>query len=187
MTLAVQEKNKYEKVWTYGVYRENAPGEHLVNDAYDRLEMQPGQYLFDFGCGTGRAAQKFEEEGLEVIAIDHAANCLDRDKHGFTFLQYCLWDLPEDLCGEWGFCTDVMEHIPTEKVSKVLQNIKEICTKGVYFQIALRPDNMGPRILGEPLHLTVKDAGWWTEELFKHWRYVELDTNDGNLIAICRC
>ena len=123
---------------------------------------------------------------MEVVAIDHAANCLDRDVSGFTFLQHCLWKLPEKLNGEWGYCTDVMEHIPSNKIDLVLENIASICTKGVYFQIALRPDNMGPQILGEPLHLTVRSANWWAKKIRNYWKYTELETYDGNLIAVCR-
>jgi hypothetical protein len=34
----------------------------------------------------------------------------------------------------------------------------------VFLGIALFPDGFGPKVLGRPLHLTVKPADWWREQ-----------------------
>ena len=35
-----------------------------------------------------------------------------------------LWDIPIEMSADWGFCCDVMEHIPTERVDRVLGVIR---------------------------------------------------------------
>jgi hypothetical protein len=49
---------------------------------------------------------------------------------------------PLDLRATYGFCTDVLEHIPTEDVDKVLDNCLSAC-QNVFFQIATVDDVMG--------------------------------------------
>ena len=79
-----------------------------------------------------------------------------------TFVQ---WDLtnPIPMEADYGICTDVMEHIPTEDVFRVITNIMESAHK-VFFQISTIDDSMG-ELIEQPLHLTVKPHSWW-ENLF---------------------
>lgn len=43
-----------------------------------------------------------------------------------------------------------------------LEAIRERTTTGGFFQIATRPDTCG-ELIGETLHLTVRDPEWWVE------------------------
>ena len=179
------EQAKYEKVWTHDRYRQNAPGEKRVAHAIKALGMPIGSSVIDFGCGTGRPAFALQKLGFTVIAVDHAANCLDTQVKGMlNFCQHCLWELPDDLTAEYGFCTDVMEHIPPDYVELTLASIRK-AVGAVYFQISTRPDGLGKPLIGEPLHLTVQNKDWWEEQLRLHWVDVDL-TGDRDVIAICR-
>ena len=60
----------------------------------------------------------------------------------------------------FGFCTDVMEHIPTEDVGLVVGNIMEACDE-VFFQISTQPDVFG-KMIGQSLHHTVQNHRWWS-------------------------
>lgn len=182
MTVAEREQAKYEKVWTHAEYRQDAPGEKLVDDAIAKLGMQSGQSVIDFGCGTGRAANALQSRGLKVTAVDHAANCLDKGMQ-LDFIQASLWS-PLELAADYGYCTDVMEHIPSEFVHSVLENIRR-CTQAAYFQIATRPDVMG-KLVGEKLHLTVQGMDWWRDTLLTHWDDVEVSESNGSFVAVCR-
>lgn len=160
------EVQKYTAVWNRPEYRVSAPGEHFVSDFLRHAKPGNGDTVIDFGCGTGRAALRISEYA-PVLMLDFAENCLDRsvrDALGerLTFRQYDLTQ-PMELTGTYGFCTDVMEHIPTDDVDTVLKNI---CTAvlRVYFNISTMQDNMGV-LIGEPLHLTVKPMEWWKEKL----------------------
>lgn len=177
------ERSKYERIWTHPEYRRQAPGEGLVDGAIKALGMVPGESVIDFGCGTGRPAQRLRMAGLEVTGIDFAFNCLDPDV-SIPFVVANLWSLPR-LSADWGYCTDVMEHIPPDRVDDVLRNIRASVRKGVYFQIATRADVMG-KLVGEKLHLTVEPTTWWSDALARYWDEVETIEGTGWMQAIVR-
>lgn len=179
--LEAAEKAKYEAMWNIKGYRNYAPGEHHVMAAIEHLKMQKGDSVLDFGCGTGRGAAKFMELGFDITGIDLADNSLDSGLL-VPVIHACLWDLP-DVTAKHGYCTDVMEHIPTEKVDAVLANIAAR-VGSCYFNISTQPDAMGV-LIGQSLHLTVQNASWWREKLLKQWRDVTIEDMGGEIVAIC--
>lgn len=170
---AEEEKIKYEKMWGVELYRKVSPGEQLVPVALQELGMVPGESVIDFGCGPARATQKFQDLGFTVLGLDIAENCRD-EGIDIPFRLECLWDLSEDIePSDWGFCCDVMEHIPPEHVDKVLENIRSKTKKGVLFNIAFFNDGFG-NMIGERLHLTVRDCQWWVDRLKAYWPDVRI-------------
>jgi len=176
------EREKYEKVWADDRYRRHSPGEGLVQIAFEELEMALGGSLIDYGCGTGRALIHFRDWGLEVTGVDIAANCMEA---WLPFVRACLWELPP-VSSDWAYCTDVMEHIPENRVDDVLHGIRSRTAKGAFFQIAMRPDASGPLIIGEQLHLTIKPIEWWKRRLEKHWPEVHMEDLTTRCLAVCR-
>lgn len=166
--LSLKEQDKYRRMWAVNAYRERSPGQRTLPDFAENLT--PGVRIGDFGVGCGRAAQELKNRGFDVIGIDITRDCLDPDVE-IDFLEASLWDLPGWLQVDIGYCTDVMEHIPTEKVHDTLQSIKGACTTGCFFQIATFRDSFGRRI-GETLHLTVQDTAWWEEQMKAVWQTV---------------
>lgn len=163
--LKEQERIKYEKMWELPQYSAGAPGEILAGLAIKYLKATPGMTFIDFGCGSGKGAAKLEEMGMKVIGVDHAHNALSEGVD-IEFVVACLWDMPE-MNAACGFCTDVMEHIPPERVETTLRSIYERVDK-VFFQIATRPDKMG-HLIDDTLHLTIKPALWWWAALSTFW------------------
>lgn len=179
------ERLKYEQVWSFDEYRRYAPGESLVDKAIQDLGIQAGDSLLDFGCGTGRATRSFMEKGICAEGIDHASNCLDKDVN-ITLHRHCLWYLPPTLTADWGFCTDVMEHIPTDKVHDVLMAVRMATKNGAFFQINCLPDKMGS-LIGEKLHLTVRNPDWWHDAAKWFWDDIDVEVKSlHNLVLICR-
>lgn len=176
---SLSEKEKYQLMWQLDIYREVSPGEHMAEWYVETFK--PKGKIIDFGCGTGRAGVKFKELGLEPFLIDFTDNCRDDEAQEIPFLQ---WDLtyPISVDSEHGFCTDVMEHIPTEDVEKVIKNIMTSAKK-VFFQISTIDDNLGGMI-NEPLHLTVKTHDWWKEAFKSYLIMYELDQNTASLFYI---
>jgi hypothetical protein len=160
--LKEREQAKYEKVWRNKAYRKTSPGERSVLDFLDWYGK--GGKLADLGCGTGRASLKMGH-WFEITLVDHASNCRDRAAEKWPFYQQCLWelDIPKQ---DVGFCCDVMEHIPEEKVDLVLEKIREHCPKA-YLRIFLMKDN--GKFTDETLHMTVKPCAWWEEKIAKLW------------------
>ena len=182
MNLETQERTKYTRIWEVDRYRKGSPGERLVDSAVKRLGMKPGDSVIDFGCGTGRPAAKFQTLGMKAMGIDIADNCLDEGVEIPLAIQ-TLWDLPP-FEADFGFCTDVMEHIPPERVDDVLANIA-LTVGACFFQIATRPDSMG-KIIGETLHLTVQDAKWWHRKLEEHFESAKSEPRGGATIVTCK-
>lgn len=153
------EREKYQLMWQFDTYRTTSPGE-LIADVYCET-FKPEGKIIDYGCGTGRAGIKFRERGHDVLLIDFTDNCRDKEAQEIPFLQ---WDLTQAMpvSAPNGFCTDVMEHIPTDDVDTVIDNIMGSSEK-VFFQISTIDDSLG-ELINEPLHLTVKPLDWWAEK-----------------------
>ena len=176
--LIESEADKYRRVWSSPDYRRVSPGMMEAERAFIGMGCQPGETLTDYGSGTCRATKWFQDKGLDVLGIDHAGNA--GEEPTVPVLIDCLWDLtvmaPRSA---YGFCCDVMEHIPPEKVDAVLANIARLTTRHAWFRIATRLDVMGPQLIGEPLHLSVHNGGWWHAKLCEHFPVVETIRVDG--------
>jgi 2-polyprenyl-3-methyl-5-hydroxy-6-metoxy-1,4-benzoquinol methylase len=122
--------------------------------------IAPGATVIDFGCGTGRAALKIASAGHNVTLLDFAENCRDKDAESLPFIK---WDLtrPIEVKATYGFCTDVMEHIPPLDVEAVITNIMRAAPR-TFFNISTVPDELGV-LIGQHLHLTVRPHKWWRE------------------------
>jgi 2-polyprenyl-3-methyl-5-hydroxy-6-metoxy-1,4-benzoquinol methylase len=162
------EKDIYKTMWDKPEYRVVSPGEMVAKEFLRQAKPMPNSPVIDLGCGTGRGSKALSLFGnLDVTAVDFASNCLDEDvqelvdKGVIKFVEHDLTK-PLDLRATYGFCTDVLEHIPTEDVDKVLNNCLNAC-QNVFFQIATEDDVMGA-LIGHPLHLTVKPYSWWLQK-----------------------
>lgn len=185
------EKAKYEKAWTsYPKYRVRSPGEQLLDLAIERTGMKPPESIIDFGCGPGRATRRMIDLGFKAIGLDIAANCLDPGID-VPFYDVCLWELPPGLSADWGYCCDVMEHIPTAHIEETLAGIRRATKKGCVFQIAYVEETFG-RLMGEQLHLTIEKPDWWMSMLSKHWPDLQMIwPNEGEIgirgVIIAKC
>lgn len=157
--VAMSDVEIYREAWTHRRYRETAPGIECVK-TFLAIAKPEGRVL-DYGCGTGRPGWAIHEAGLEVIQLDFADNCRDRQPKPLPFM---VTDLREAIPvkGAYGFCTDVMEHIAPEDVERVIENIM-LATPKVFFQISTVPDQLGIALLGRTLHLTVQPHQWWLD------------------------
>lgn len=147
-----------------------------VAEAMQWMNPDPGSSITDWGCGTGLVADHLHHHGFDVRCVDIASNAYTG---ALPIVEACLWDLPDDMpATDYGFCADVMEHIPTKHVIETFQNIESKTRKSCYFQIALFHDGMG-RLIGETLHLSVFPAEWWKgiiAGVFHHAEYRMIGT-----------
>ena len=173
MGKANPEGAKYRKLWNDPQYRKVSPGEDSVPLMLKHMPLKPESHVIDFGCGTGRAALKIHQTvGCRVSMLDFTRNCLDdavreamkASGGALTFKQVDL-EQRIPLQAAFGICTDVMEHIPTDKVGLVIDNILHAANH-VWFQISTEEDSCG-ELIGETLHLTVKPYSWWMEHFTK--------------------
>lgn len=183
------EKQKYEKMWTVEDYRKVSPGEMAASTFVSVAKPAQGAEVIDFGAGTGRGSfWLWAIPKMNVTAADFATNCLDDDVRAtmerypdrIRFIEHDLND-PFEQHVEYGYCTDVMEHIPPEDVDRVLYNIMKAARK-VFFRISTQPDIMGPRYLRQPLHLSVHDYAWWTKKFNEHGAIILHSENLGGAV-----
>ena len=171
---AEKERGKYTRMWEVEDYRTVSPGflaltQLSVLNAFRNFGVRT---ILDAGCGSGKASQYLMETfpgEFEVRGFDIADNCLDPyfdDKRDWFLTVGCLWD-ENDLRTTYDavVCVDVMEHIPPERVPATLANLCRITGKVAFFGIALQPDEFGPAVIGEQLHLTIEPPDWWKDRL----------------------
>ena len=176
------EREKYKRMWEQPDYRRVAPGEFAATAFLAQARLHHDAEVLDFGCGTGRGALMIALlGGAKVTMLDFAGNCLDPEvrqaldtQNGRLKFFECDLTKPITQRAAYGFCTDVMEHIPPEDVLKVLRNIL-LAAEHVFFQISCVPDEMGA-LIGEPLHLTVQPPAWWLQQItglggVVHWSH----------------
>jgi SAM-dependent methyltransferase len=139
-----------------------------------------GASVIDFGCGTGRGSLALALFGkLNITMVDFTDNCLDKDiqnalitqAHTLKFVKADL-ERPLSIVSEYGYCTDVMEHIPTGKIDNVLNNILH-ASRHVFFSISITDDVCGS-LIDESLHLSKYPYLWWLDkfkarECIIHW------------------
>lgn len=177
------EKSKYEAMWDMPNYRIHSPGEKSLHAFKDIVDPKKGSAIVDFGNGCGRASLKLAQDGYKVKMIDLTEKSMDEEVrlavvnglHGMEFMEGSIWDIEitkEQLSGDFGYCCDVMEHIPPKYVMQTLTNIMSRVSEGCFFYICLVPDSFG-KIIGKPLHLTVRTFGWWKEHLSELGEVVE--------------
>lgn len=183
------EREKYRKLWQNPDYRIVSPGEQVAQLFLHRARPPSNAEIIDFGAGTGRGALMLALFGkLKVKMLDFAENCLDEEvaqacetqKERISFRVHDLTK-PIREVAPYGYCCDVMEHIPTVDVPKVLRNILA-SAQHVFFCISIVDDLMGASI-GETLHLTVKPMEWWEQAIKEvgaviHWSQL-LDDETG--------
>lgn len=160
----------YEHIWkTLPEYRTVSPGDDSVPAFLAVATPHAGATVIDFGCGTGKASNRLADSGLFVEALDFARNCLDDDVAEMAAdgsrIRFTQHDLTQPLAikAEYGFCSDVLEHIPEEKIDAALTTILS-AARFNFLVISTQPDHFGEHV-GHPLHVTVHDKAWWEAKL----------------------
>ena len=163
------EQSKYEMCWDDPAYRNAPKSERRFEMIAYHFNKFNAKRLIDLGVGTGRLATLLQGIGFVVTGVDIASNCLD-DNVRIEFIQQALWE-PIPGLYDGVICTDTLEHIPTNKVKAVIDNIQRLAPHG-YIAIGLNKEKLNPA--GKPLHLTLKPVSWWKE-------MINFATVDGSL------
>lgn len=161
----LSEREKYQRLWTMPDYRVSAPGEDWAPLFLDIAKPEKGAAVIDFGCGTGRGSLALHLAGCEMTLVDFTANSRDL---GAAHLPFIEWDLTEPLPlrADYGFCTDVLEHIPPRDTRRVLENIFASAPR-VFISVDTKADICGA-LINQRLHLTLMHHEEWRQLLAEY-------------------
>ena len=158
-----REAATYTQMWTdVEAYSDDAgPGARYL-ETFGQYAT-PGARVLDAGCGHGKVAVSLSEAGYLVTCCDLTDAGLVPAARALTFIPASLW---RGVSGtwDWGWCIDVLEHLPTQFTMLAVARLLEVCRDGVFLVISLMPDEMGVWV-GRPLHLTTQPYGWWKDSL----------------------
>lgn len=167
MTVLSHEQEKYTRAWDIPEYRRVSPGVMWADLFGSIASPESGETALDLGCGAGAGGRALAEKfSLQVTYLDF----VKAEGVPEPFIQQPLWQRidisPAGHRSPWhdyGYCCDVMEHLPTEFTMLAVSRMLECCIK-VFFSISFQADHFG-KFVGEPLHLTVKPYTWWRDRL----------------------
>ena len=123
--------------------------------------------LLDYGCGKGQLYQEAHELNEDITSKPihkfwniKELTCFDPGVEKFSKVPEGTYDMV--------IAVDVMEHLPTQDIEWIIDNIMGYANKAVFLNIACYEalktfDN------GVNLHVTVKDPEWWIDILNKVW------------------
>lgn len=131
------------------------------------VEAVGADELLDYGAGKETLREALPQ--YVVHSYDPAIEWLDQDP------------VPHDVVA----CTDVMEHIEPGHEGNVLDHIRSLTRKVVFFQIACRPATKSLPD-GRNAHINLQTPWDWLKLLEARWRVDNYQNfNDGAMIAVC--
>ena len=169
----IEEQKKYEALYVGDKYRNKyKPGINFINQ--NKLNINNKSValksLIEFGSGEGHVIKYFRDKGVDCYGTDIAGNSLsypELDEYRYIMDLGELQDFDKEF--EFIFSCDVFEHLPTESIDNLLENMKRAAPKGrAVVRIALYLDARGQHDITKALHLTVKPSTWWLDKFKEH-------------------
>jgi len=150
------EKQKYDRLWQlkrhHSLCATRLP--HYVH-AYAR----PGERILDIGCGDGTSVRIMREMGLDAWGVDISLKGLRASPNFFD--EAPVWDmLHRDNCVDISCSTDLLEHLPEDKVEAAISEICRVTKRLTIHFVETAPDEK----FGMTMHLTLKPPEWWEEQ-----------------------
>src|SRR5262245_35883693 len=126
---AAQERAKYAEIWGIPEYRNYSPGGEHVGHFIELCEPPAYATVIDVGCGRGNAGLELEKhKNLKLWWLDITDAALDPGIDQNHFILAPLWSRWQRPMGwHYGYCVDVLEHIPTEYVMLCVERIARAC------------------------------------------------------------
>lgn len=107
--------------------------------------IEKGATVLDFGAAMGFFVKALREHRVKAFGVDISEwaikNC-DPDVVGYVYNK--LEDCPPSF--DYVFSKDVLEHIPTDQLTEILEKLFGICTEAIVFIVPLAKSEGGEYI-----------------------------------------
>ncbi len=117
----------------------------MAKSFMDIFGVEKGSTVLDFGAARGFFVKALREYDVNAFGVDISEwaikNC-DEDVRGYVSNN--IDALP--LFFDYIFSKDVLEHIPTEELTKILQRLFNICREAIVFIVPLAKSEGGEYI-----------------------------------------
>ncbi len=160
--------------WLYGEKGYGSPKGGSTNEllGYTYDQIKDCNKILDAGCGMCDFVRLIRERGYTnvVYGIDVSKYVIEHAPLTCCAVHGSLDDMPFDtdfFDAIWS--RDVLEHIPPEKIDKVLAELRRVLKSDG--KIALSISGVPARWRGpksEELHLTIRTLNWWVTLLKAH-------------------
>lgn len=120
--------------------------------------------ILDYGSGKGTHVQQVQK-------------ILGSRLQSITLYDPCVVNFSKKPLGKYNLitCADVMEHVPEEHVTEVLDEIYSYADTNAIFMFSISGKPAKKNFLdGENFHCTQKPLEWWQEKFSKYTNYTEL-------------
>lgn len=147
-------KKEYELLHSKGYYRGYSVLRHK-GKVRNIVNATKSSTILDYGSGKGLQYSKFKMDKFWNVSVD----CYDPYVEKFSILP--------DKTYDGVICTDVLEHIPEDKLNETLSVIFSKATKFVFFCIHIE-EATKKFSDGRNVHVTVKPTEFWTDLINLH-------------------
>ena len=167
-SLVEAERATYADIWgTVPAYAAHSPGEGVL-PIFLQIVGDARGHVLDAGTGSGKGAVALSDAGFRVTLCDVTDAGLVPEAKAMPFKSACLWSPLRPLAPtgafDWVYCTDVLEHLPTQFTMLAVDQMLRVATRGVFISVSVMHDTFGVWA-GKPLHQTVQSFTWWKESL----------------------
>ncbi len=155
---------KSDNSWNYGIT--------VVDNLINNFEFKT---VLDAGCGSSDVVRYFLSKGYSARGIELSRSVLKQYARDLLskkiVTQGSLAKLPyPDNSFDVIFSSEVLEHIPEEDISEVVNEFYRVSKKIIFLTISLRPSSNFNKY-----HITLKDRDWW-ENQFQNAGFIKDDT-----------
>ena len=163
----------YEKLWA-GSYKDRHRNNMMpylaasifIGSSYNFPHVPT---IIDWGCGQGHSYKRFKDCHLETMAL---VDITDVAYEGppYLFEKASVTDARLGFTTDFGYCSDVLEHLQPEEVDGALRTIFLHADCGAFINVGTGPDAWVEDGVRHELHLTVESASWWADKLKEYGR-----------------
>lgn len=125
------------------------------------------QTVVDLGCGRAELATMLPFKsytGVDISSYQTNKNIAENEADNVTFVRHSIDALPfKDMQYDVAICCDVMEHVPENRVDRVLKEMFRVA-HSVMLVIDCQEAKLTDKD-GNNLHCTIKPREWWLQKI----------------------